>query len=128
MSNQLKLTYYAGAQPSLAKKRKVTDDERKDQKKKYEKDGKRARNFKEWWKDDRPWLQYDEGAEATNNLMFCTVCIEIHGKEKNKKNNSKMSKFIHGSSNIQLSTIKDHEAGKDHKDVGDNFFLVKLYS
>ncbi|CAG8558549.1 6749_t:CDS:2 [Dentiscutata heterogama] len=61
------------------------------------------RNFRQSWKDEYPWLEYD----SLNSRIFCTLC-----RACNKKNNFAKD----GSKNIKLYTIKEHVKTKDHID------------
>ena len=62
------LQYKAGAISG-----KVTTEETRDRKKKYEKDW--ERQFIDSWKQDRPWLHHN----AEKNVMVCNWCIEASG-------------------------------------------------
>jgi hypothetical protein len=55
MANLLK--YFDGALPGRPQKRKPTEEQKKETKKRYEE--KRDRKFLDIWKKDRPWLKYD---------------------------------------------------------------------
>ena len=68
MANLLK--YFDGALPGRPQKRKPTEEQKKETKKRYEE--KRDRKFLDIWKKDRPWLKYDLNLKR----MTCEWCVE----------------------------------------------------
>ena len=101
------LQYTAGAIPGKPLKRKVTTEDMRDRKKKYEKD--RERKFLESWKQDRPWLHHN----GENNVMICNWCIEASGP--------KDLSFVKGCENFKISAIKDHEMCKFHLKIAPRY-------
>ena len=62
------LQYKTEAIPEKPLKRKVTQEETREQKKQYEKD--RERKFIDSWNQDRPWLHHN----VEQNVMVCNWC------------------------------------------------------
>lgn len=115
-----KLKHFDGAKPGKKLKRKSapTDaDEIKTKRKTYE-ENKRKRHFKKHWQIGRKWLAVDEvGDQNTENdaiVMRCITCQSYWGpKIESLKPESK--KWVTGTSNFKLDTIKSHESSKMHK-------------
>jgi len=75
----------------------------KKSKKDYE-ENRKPRSFREIWRENRAWLQYDEKEGA----MFCTSC----------KTTSKQNKFVKGCRSFRLESVKIHENSEFHKHDG----------
>jgi hypothetical protein len=89
------------AQAARAKVLTLPEDRQK-QKKEYEK--KRERKFREEWKQDFSWLDYDR----EKNTMSCTVCPRF------PRLADKGSSFVSGSSSFRLQHIVSHGQSFHH--------------
>lgn len=83
------------------KKAKVTNEEKLEKDRVYDKE-KRVRNFQPGWKKDRDgWL------DNTDKGMVCRSCI-AHSKDR-------MNSFVVGTKNFKLSAIAKHENSNNHQ-------------
>lgn len=71
-----------------------------DSKKRYEKE-KRKRQFCSKWKDDFPWLEFDE----ESGVMFCIPCRKYE----------KSGRFVDGTDNFRIDAIKSHNQSVSHE-------------
>ena len=92
--------YIDGA--SQPKKRKQSEQEKKEYNKEYEK--KRSRQFNASWTKDRPWLK------DTDHGMICDYCVQYE-----KDGRQRSSLFITGNTSYKLETVKIHEQSQSHK-------------
>ena len=95
--------YFDGVKPPASKKRKLTDDEKRERDRAYDKD-KRKRDFQDAWKKDRPWLYWDQ----ENKRMFCEYCRQF------PKFVGASCNFVSGCTNVKLCAVKFHEEQKGH--------------
>ena len=63
------------------------------------------RQFQAKWKENRPWLVYNE----EKRVMYCTVCQQYDKSQGRKRN-----MFITGSTNLRSSALKEHEKCQAH--------------
>ena len=84
----LGLRYVAGAIPGKSLKRKTTEsDDKQNKRKKYE-ENRKARKFNVKWLTNREWLDYDE----SNDIMTCKTVLTYMNIQKN---NILRLNFIH---------------------------------
>ena len=81
--------YLSGVEPPPKKSKKDCEEHRK------------TRSFREIWRENQAWLQYDEKEGA----MFCTSC----------KTTSKQNEFVKGCHSFRLESVKIHENSEVHK-------------
>jgi predicted metalloendopeptidase len=75
----LGLRYVAGAIPGKSLKRKTTEsDDKQNKRKKYE-ENRKARKFNVKWLTNREWLDYDE----SNDIMTCKTVLTYMNIQKN---------------------------------------------
>jgi hypothetical protein len=75
----LGLRYAAGAIPGKSLKRKTTEsDDKQNKRKKYE-ENRKARKFNVKWLTNREWLDYDE----SNDIMTCKTVLTYMNIQKN---------------------------------------------
>jgi hypothetical protein len=89
------------------KKRKGRDETKKS----YEKE-KRMRSFYSKWTDEFPWVEFDE----TENVMYCIAC----------KKYDKVGRFVEGTSNFRIDTLKQHDASRAHVDAYKRYKVDKM--
>ena len=89
------------------KKRKGRDETKKS----YEKE-KRMRSFYSKWTDEFPWVEFDE----TENVMYCIAC----------KIFDKVGRFVEGTSNFRIDTLKQHDASRAHVDAYKRYKVDKM--
>ena len=79
MAQQSSMWGFLGKTPpaSSGKKRKLSDEEKKEQSKQYEKT-KRQRTYQSSWQSEFAWLEHK------NDKMFCSWCCK-HGQSGIKK-------------------------------------------
>ena len=96
--------------PGKAPKRKAqSHDERTSKLRVYEKCKRPDREFRERWREGRPWLDYDD----LTGQMKCTLCI-AHNSTQTRDDTKKKYTFLTGCSNLRTTSISDHEKSAMH--------------
>lgn len=73
-------------------------------------DKKRIREFQSHWRDDRPWLEYNEDTKT----MFCSF------RQSFPITTDKSNALTRGTTNLRIEPIKIHESTPEH------FFLSQV--
>ena len=113
MWRYLKRTNDTGDDQNKEKQKEKQKEAVKERWKRYEKN-RTDRKVKDSWFCGRPWLHHSD-----TNVLTCLFCIEL-ATDKGELDRILSAKgtithgFIRGSSNLKLSTIKDHEVTKFH--------------
>ena len=109
------VSYRTPDSPSRPLKRKAVEDIVTENKNDYEL-VKRCRRYQPKWRQEFPWLQYDD----VNDIMWCGVCREFHSSLKNKGANYGNNVFVVGTNLFKTCAVKDHQSSKIHRDCLEN--------